>query len=123
MAKKSSPKNTGIKRGKKQVDAPAAEVAEAPAAAEPKKSAKAKAKPKKVSAVDAAHQVLAAKGEPMTAPELIAAMAEQGLWASPNGKTPAATLYAAMLREITAKGKESRFSRPAKGKFAATTKN
>jgi hypothetical protein len=46
-------------------------------------------------------------------------MAEQKLWESPDGKTPAATLYAAMLREITTKGKESRFSRPEKGKFAA----
>ena len=30
----------------------------------------------------------------MTAPELIAAMSEQKLWSSPNGKTPAATLSA-----------------------------
>ena len=29
-------------------------------------------------------------------------MAEQGLWSSPNGKTPSATLYAAILREINA---------------------
>jgi len=77
-------------------------------------------KPKKLSALDAAAQVLAGKGEPMTAPELIAAMAEQKLWSSPNGKTPAATLYAAILREITTKGKESRFTRPEPGKFART---
>lgn len=78
------------------------------------------AKPKKLSALDAAAQVLAAKGEPMTAPELIATMAEKKLWSSPNGKTPAATLYAAILREITTKGKESRFARPEPGKFART---
>ena len=58
------------------------------------------------------------RGEPMTAPDLIKAMAEQGLWTSPGGKTPAATLYAAMLREITTKGAESRFTRPERGKFA-----
>ena len=88
-----------------------------------KKKGKAKAnKPKKLSALDAAAQVLTARGEPMTAPDLIAAMAEQNLWSSPNGKTPAATLYAAILREITAKGKESRFSRPERGKFASTAK-
>jgi hypothetical protein len=93
----------------------------APKAEPTKKPAKTKAnKPKKVSALDAAAQVLAAKGEPMTAPELIAAMAEQKLWSSPNGKTPAATLYAAILREITTKGKESRFARPEPGKFART---
>ena len=88
---------------------------------EEKKKGKAKAnKPTRLSALDAAAQVLAARGEPMTAPELIAAMAEQKLWTSPNGKTPAATLYAAILREITTKGKESRFSRPEPGKFART---
>jgi hypothetical protein len=93
----------------------------APETAEPKKARKTpgKAKAKNLSALDAAHQVLVAKGEPMTAPDLITAMAEQKLWESPNGKTPTATLYAAMLREITTKGKESRFSRPEKGKFAA----
>lgn len=79
-------------------------------------------KPKKVSALDAAAQVLKAKGAPMTASELIAAMAEKKLWTSPGGKTPAATLYSAMLREITTKGKESRFSRPEKGKFASAAK-
>jgi hypothetical protein len=89
----------------------------------PAKKAKAKAeKPKKPSALDAAAQVLVARGEPMTAPELITAMAEQKLWSSPNGKTPAATLYAAMLREITTKGKESRFARPEPGKFVTTQK-
>src|SRR5262245_10200772 len=88
---------------------------------EPKKKGKVEAdKPKRPSALDAAAQVLTARGEPMTAPELIVAMAEQNLWSSPNGKTPAATLYAAILREITAKGKESRFSRPEPGKFART---
>ena len=109
---------------KKNVKAPKSAKTEvaAPAAAA-KKSAKAKAtKPKKVSALDAAAQVLEAKGDSMTAPELIAAMAEQKLWSSPNGKTPAATLYAAMLREITTKGKESRFARPERGKFSLTSK-
>ncbi len=53
----------------------------------------------------------------MRAQELIAAMAEQGLWSSPAGKTPHATLYAAMLREITAKGKEARFTKVDRGLF------
>ncbi len=56
-------------------------------------------KPKRVSALDAAAQVLAKAEKPMRAQELIAAMTEQGLWSSPAGKTPHATLYtaAAML--------------------------
>jgi hypothetical protein len=82
----------------------------------PKKPA-AEANPKRVSALDAAATVLKAKGEAMRSGELIAAMAEQGLWSSPNGKTPHATLYAAILREIGAKGKEARFRKTERGKF------
>jgi len=35
------------------------------------------------------------------------------------GKTPAATIYAAMIREITAKGPSSRFQKVSRGRFAA----
>jgi hypothetical protein len=75
-------------------------------------------KPKRVSALDAAATVLAKAEKPMRAQELIAAMADQGLWKSPGGKTPHATLYAAMLREITAKGKDARFAKADRGLFA-----
>ena len=74
-------------------------------------------KPKRVSALDAAATILKAKGEAMRSGELIAAMSEQGLWSSPNGKTPHATLYAAMLREVNAKGKDARFRKIERGKF------
>ena len=83
------------------------------------KKPSAEKKPKRVSALDAAAQVLAKADKPMRAQELIAAMAEQGLWASPGGKTPHATLYAAMHREITVKGKDARFKKTDRGKFAA----
>jgi hypothetical protein len=84
------------------------------------KAAKAKASkgPKRVSALDAAAQVLAKVGKPMRSQELIAAMAEQGLWQSPGGKTPHATLYSAMTREITIAGKDSRFKKVDRGQFA-----
>ncbi len=87
------------------------------------KSAKAKrpageTKPKRVSALDAAAQVLAKAGKPMRAQELIAAMAEQNLWKSPGGKTPHATLYAAMMREARDKGAASRFKKVDRGQFA-----
>ena len=75
--------------------------------------------PKRISALDAAAQVLAASKEPMRAKDLIAAMADQGLWSSPNGKTPEATLYAAMIREIAAKGSEARFRKVERGLFAS----
>ncbi len=78
------------------------------------------AKTKRVSAIDAAAEVLQKRGEPMNARDLIAAMTKQGLWTSPNGKTPHATLYAAMLREMSAKGAKSRFKKTGRGLFAYT---
>ena len=76
------------------------------------------AKRKRVSALDAAAQVLAKAKEPMGAKALIEAMAEQTLWKSPGGATPWATLYAAMLREIGAKGQDARFTKVDRGLFA-----
>ncbi len=76
-------------------------------------------KSKRVSALDAAAQVLAKAGKPMRAQELIAAMADQGLWKSPAGKTPWATLYAAMMREARDKGTASRFRKVGRGQFTA----
>jgi hypothetical protein len=74
--------------------------------------------PKKMSALDAAAKVLAETGRPMSCPELIAAMAAQGYWSSPKGKTPAATLYAALTREAATKGAVARFRKVGPGQFA-----
>jgi hypothetical protein len=49
---------------------------------------------------------------------MIEAMAAKGLWSSPNGQTPAATLYAAILREINTNVKEARFKKADRGLFA-----
>ena len=57
-----------------------------------------------MSAIDAAAKVLAEAGEPMNAKQLIDVIVTKGYWASPAGKTPHATLYSAILREIKAKG-------------------
>jgi HB1, ASXL, restriction endonuclease HTH domain len=54
----------------------------------------------------------------MTCQEMIEQMAARGYWTSPKGRTPAATVYSAMLREIAAKGKEARFVKAERGKFA-----
>ena len=83
--------------------------------AEPKKA-------RKMGALDAAAIVLADAGKPMRSKDLIAEMAKRGLWTSPDGKTPEATLYAAILREIGAKGTAARFARAGKGEFASTKK-
>ncbi len=41
-----------------------------------------------------------------------------GLWTT-NGKAPAAAIYAAMLREIAAKGEGTRFRKVRRGLFVA----
>jgi HB1, ASXL, restriction endonuclease HTH domain len=85
-----------------------------------KKVTKAKGdkKPKSDSALDAAAKVLSAANEPMTTKQMIDAMAAKGYWMSPGGKTPHATLYSAILREITTKGSDARFKKSERGKFA-----
>jgi hypothetical protein len=83
------------------------------------RKAKPEAEGKKMSALDAAAKVLEQKGTAMTCPELIGVMAAKGYWSSPNGKTPAATLYAGIITEIKKKGPESRFKKTAPGRFAA----
>ena len=75
------------------------------------------AKAKKLSAIDAAAKVLGENGQPMNCKEMIEAMAAKKYWTSPGGKTPAATLYSAILREINAKGKEARFKKTERGHF------
>jgi hypothetical protein len=78
-----------------------------------------KATAKKTSALDAAAKLLAASKEPMTTQEMIDALAAKNLWKSPGGKTPDRTLYSAILREIGTKGKDARFKKTERGKFAA----
>lgn len=61
--------------------------------------------------------MLAETKQAMSAVEQIEKMAAKGYWTSPGGKTPAATLDSAILREL-GKGKESRFKKTDKGRFA-----
>ena len=74
----------------------------------------------KMSCIDAAAKVLTEKGEPMNCKEMIEAMASKGYWTTPGGQTPHATLYSSIAREIRDKGKESRFKKAERGKFAST---
>jgi hypothetical protein len=97
--------------------APKAKAAK-PAKTKPDAKPDAPAKPKKIGCLDAAAKLLGETGQAMTCQEMIDAMATKGYWTSPNGKTPSATLYAAILREITTKAKESRFTKTERGKFA-----
>jgi hypothetical protein len=77
-----------------------------------------KAPPKQLSALDAAAKVLGETGQSLNCRELITAMAAKGYWSSPKGRTPASTLYSAILRELKSKGEQSRFVKSQRGKFA-----
>lgn len=86
-----------------------------------KKTDRKPAKPKasrngKLSGLDAAAQILAKAKEPMGCKDLVEQAIEAKLW-SPGGKTPHATLYAAIIREIANKGKDARFQKVARGRF------
>jgi hypothetical protein len=76
---------------------------------------------KKLGALAAAARVLAEKGKALNCRELVDEMAVKGLWSSPGGATPHATLHAAISREIKVKGKESRFTKTGPGKFASNS--
>jgi hypothetical protein len=71
----------------------------------------------RLSALDAAAKVLAETGQPMRCTEMIAAMAAKGYWTSPGGRTPASTLYSALLRELKTKKDQARFRKTERGKF------
>ena len=73
--------------------------------------------PRRLGALDAAAQVLKTVKEPMTCKAIVDAMLKKNLWTT-NGKTPHATLYSAIIREITKKGKEARFAKVDRGRFA-----
>jgi hypothetical protein len=118
MATKKTSKSDKTKKAEKAEAAPTG----AAAPAKPKASKPKQAKVKKTSALDAAARVLEEAGQPMTCLEMIEAMTAKGYWNSPKGLTPAATLYSAILREINAKGKESRFVKTERGKFGLAKK-
>lgn len=73
-----------------------------------------------LSCLDAAAVVLADAEAPMTARDLVTAMAERKLWTSSSGKTPHATVYAGMFREIHAKGDQSASPKPGAGSSRET---
>jgi hypothetical protein len=71
----------------------------------------------KMSCLDAAAQVLKDANEPLQCKTMVTRMQEQGLWTT-TAPTPAATLYSAILREMTTKGANSRFKKTDRGHFA-----
>jgi len=102
--------------------APARAARPAPAATPrpPKRpgSAAAPARAEPAGGLDAALSVLRQAGSPMRVRAISEAVIKQGLW-SPGGRTPWATLSAAMGREIRLKGRAARFRKAERGLFAA----
>jgi len=88
-----------------------------------KRSAKARSTEradKHVSGLDLVAEVLIKANEPMAA-KAIAEQVIQAGWQT-KGKTPHATLYSAMIREIEKRGKDARFKKVGRGQFAANGK-
>ena len=67
-------------------------------------------KTKKISGVTAAFMVLVDAGKELGVKKIIEIAAEKGWWKS-NAATPHATVYAAIIREISTKDDKSRFQR------------
>lgn len=82
--------------------------------ANPAKASKGEKRP---SGLDLAAKVLASAKEPLNAKAIVQRAIAAG-WKT-SGKTPHATLFAAIIREIAAKGKDSRFRKHARGVFVA----
>ena len=115
-AKKTSTKKTATKN---PTTKKAANAKTATGKSNPKPAAK-KTTPKtekKMSALEAAAKVLTESKEPMRTKDLVDAMSAKGYWSSPGGKTPSATLFSAIMREINTKGDESRFQKMDRGLF------
>ncbi len=74
-------------------------------------------KEKKLSLIDAAVQVLGDAKEPMNTKQMVEQITERGLWSPGSGKTPHATLYSAILRELQKKGTDARFTKVERGQF------
>jgi hypothetical protein len=85
-------------------------------------AAKRAGKVPKRSALAAAAQVLRETRTEMNCAQMIEAMAAKRYWTSPKGKTPGATLYAAIVRHIATMGEEARFQKTGRGAFVVTGK-
>jgi hypothetical protein len=70
----------------------------------------------------AAHLLSLGTGDAMRCKDIVNLAIQRRLWTPGKGKTPAATLHAAMSREIKAKGDASRFVKAERGKFALASK-
>lgn len=94
------------------VEEPVAEAAETPQAAP------SRTKSRGASLLDLASAAMVENGGQMKCGEIIECVKATGKW-SCEGKTPAATLHSALMREIKTKGEQSRFEKFCRGHFQA----
>ena len=78
-------------------------------------------KEKRLSLLDAAATVLRDAQKPMKITDMYLGVIEAKLWSSPAGKTPKASLSAAIQREIARKGDGARFRKVGRGEFEASS--
>ena len=71
---------------------------------------------KRTGILDAAAQILSKTKEPMVCKAIVEQAIARGIW-STGGKTPHATLSAAINREIAKKGEDARFEKVERGRF------
>jgi len=67
--------------------------------------------------LSAAVKVLQEVGTPLNCKQMVEQMLEKGYWKT-DGKTPSATIYSAITREIKEKGADARFRKVERGKFS-----
>ncbi|MCB9854676.1 MAG: winged helix-turn-helix domain-containing protein [Phycisphaerales bacterium] len=119
--KKSGKKRTAsARRGTTNTTRSSKMATAAPAVAKQSKSRPANEnRPKPVSGLDLAAEVLAESSKPLNAKTIAERVIAAG-WRT-DGATPHATLYSAIVREITKKGSASRFKKTDRGLFARAT--
>ena len=113
---KTAPGTATLAKGKKKAPA-GAKTTKAATPAKPAKHDGASGKTR-TGILDAAAQILAKAKEPMACKAIVEQAIAKKLW-STSGKTPHATLYAAIIREISKKGTEARFEKVDRGHFRA----
>jgi hypothetical protein len=91
------------------------------AASEARPASQVAAQTTRPSLLNLAAIALAEAGQPLNCKEMVEKVLATGLWQT-SGKTPSATLYSAILREVTTKGEAARFRKVERGKFVAVSK-
>lgn len=119
---KTTKATTNARNAKKATKAQSAKPATKHAPVAKRDAQESKPDAKKISQIEAAIIVLGKSKDAMNCKAMVEAMQVAGLWSSPGGATPDATLYASILREINVKGKDARFRKTDRGHFTLASR-